>query len=337
MRGVLASCVVVLAGCSAESGVLSFGEELIDFGEVIAGAKYSREISVFTRTPTPLRLNGTVASSPYFTLNFEPALTLEPHGSELLTLQYAPPAWATEPQEATIELWAGDHVLAKLRARGAPHKPECAVPTELDFGGVAVGDSATKLVEIENELPEASFAIIEHVSGEGFALPSGTFNVERGETLKLPVHFMPFDFFQRYEGTIAIRMSPLCERKLVRMRGTGFPGVLTGEEFVDWDIPLGTTEVQQVTLSNQGFAPVQLSNFQVLEGTTPSTVFRVTRSPLSVPGAERSGDQIIPGIATMELAFTAESTSLHQARLTIDTDVSSQPLISFNLTGRVAP
>lgn len=95
MRGALASCVVMLAGCSANSGDLYFAEDLVDFGEVIAGAKYSREILVSTRTDAPLRLNGTITSSAYFALSFEPALTLQPHGSETLSLRLR---WAFQEQ-----------------------------------------------------------------------------------------------------------------------------------------------------------------------------------------------------------------------------------------------
>lgn len=69
-------------------------------------------------------------------------------------------------------------------------------------------------------------------------------------------------------------------------------------------------------------------------GSSPDSLFHVTRFPVRVPAAQRDAfNQLTPGEATIEVSFTAQGTDARVGVLSIETDVAAQPQLVVNLRG----
>ena len=96
---------------------------------------------------------------------------------------------------------------------------------------------------------------------------------------------------------------------------------------------VGSTVTKVVTLQNKGSTPIELSNVETREATSPP-VFSVTRYPLRVPAAQSDGaGMLLPGEATVELSYHPTRTGQRAGTLTMDTDLPEQPSISIDVRG----
>jgi hypothetical protein len=290
-------------------------------------------VELINKGGATLVISGTTSTNPNFSFVVPPDLSLGPHESRGILLRHVPPLEATEPERAELEVWSGEEIVAALHASSLPTSPDCSVPPTLDFGPLALGETGTLELPLRNSTSRASGAFLElYTTHEAFETSPGWKPLESGESSAVAVTFTPRSE-RNYTASLFVKQHPLCQTQPVRLLGAGAGLVLTFEpEVMNWVLPVGRTEVQAVTLRNVRFAPIELSDVRA------SLAFDVIRFPLRVPPAQRSATGlVVPGEATVEIAFTAQTADPRAGQLVINTDVVAQPTIQVNRRGFTSP
>lgn len=339
LRGLGALTFAALcAGCGAQ-GELALSTGLVDFGLALPGVERQERIELINKRDATMVITGAQSTNPSFSFVFPPRMTLSPLQRRLITVRHVPPVDATEPQEADLQVWSEEGLVAAVHATSVPISPECALPSTLDFGPMTSGETRTLELSLRNSTGRASGAQVELLSTHpGFQTSVGWHSLGPGEVKPLTVTFSAVS--QRgYTASLQIKLHPLCASQPVRLIGEVVGSVLTTERgSLNWAVTVGQTEVQAVRLRNVSFSPVELTNLQIREGALVSSAFRLARFPLRVPAGERGADGTIsPGEATIELAYTPEGPEQRQATLFAGTDLVLQPTVTIALNGLGLP
>ena len=339
MRGVAALTFMALgAGCGQAD--LAFATELLDLGPVRPGVERLRQIELINRSGATLTLAGAESNNPNFKLLFLPRMTFAPQQRRPLTVRHLAPEGTTEPQLAELRAWTDDGLVALAQAASQPTTPDCTLPTEVDFGSVPIGSTSTLELSLVNSTGAASGATVEAPlsTHEAFRIRSGWVPLQPGEEVLVPISFTP-GFARAYAAAVPVRRHPLCETQLLRLLGIGVERALSTEPgAMSWSIDVGRSEVQVITLVNVLFSPVELTTVEVRQGSASNGAFRITRFPLRLPAAKRDGAlRVIPGTATIEVAFSADAAGPSAGMLMIGTDVAAEALLGVPLHGFGVP
>ncbi len=328
-------CLALCAGCAAP-GDLVFEKALVEFGPALRGVERYERIELINNGSWPVSLKEARSTNPNFWIVFPPKMKLSPHQPQLVTVRHLPPEDATEPEEADLELWTEEEIVATLHSSSLPVAPDCGLPEALDFGSLSLSETATFRVPLRNSTDYPSGAMVDdpYTTHDAFRVTAGWVPLAPGEEARLPISFTPWEA-RNYTAAVPIRPHPLCPVQLLRVLGEGSTHPLSVQpSTLGWFLPQGDSEVQAVTLVNRRTKPVQLSNVQVHEDATSLSVFQVTRFPVRVPAAQRDAfNQLMPGEATIEVSFTAQGPEARVGVLTIETDIAAQPELVVNLRG----
>jgi hypothetical protein len=301
-----------------------------------------------------------VEANPIFTLGFDGPTDVAPGETHDFTLSFAPPIDSTQK--------AIDYLsLVKLRAtstdptkdfadltfKGKGVSGECDLPATIDFGAVALHDTFSQSVTLNNTRPIDTTAFVGDITspmGAGIFVftpdsPTGTFPVLAGHMRTVTIQFTPTEAHD-YFATVTMRAAEGCPEKPVRLIGTGVAAVLTcAPTTVDFGYtPPGLAVPGQVVCSNQGLKAVNLTGLNAFEGANPSTSFKVTEAQLlptvdltklTIPGATRdmTSQMIVPGTATVKMTFKPTVLGPKSATLRAMTDLSSQTGLAVALKG----
>ncbi len=331
--------MVVCAGCAPVE--FRFAQEHVALGAVLAGELNQRQVELISRSETSLKLAGTSSSNPNFALRLSPdTLLLAPNDLTILTVNHTPPVDTMEQQSAKLRAWTDDGAEAEFEVTSQPVTPECELPEAIEFGAVKVGQSLTRELPLRNSTPLDGAAEVDPViapSGS-YVAEFGRFAINAGAETTLPITFQP-RFTAEFTGVLSLRRHVLCKTKRVALRGTGVSEFIKPtQSALAWSTKVGDTETQQLVLESRAMTEVTISDVQTLEGTNPSQSFRVARAPLRIPAAERAENGLLmPGVATIEISFTAMAVQNYSAELRISTDLASQPLAGIALFGTGRP
>jgi hypothetical protein len=327
--------MLLCAGCAPVE--FRFADERIDLGAVLAGELNLKQVELISRGEHPMKLAGTSSNNPGFALQLSPdTVLLAPNDISILTVNHTPPVDTMEQQSATLRAWTEDGLEATLEVTSQPVTPECDLPEAIEFGAVKVGESLTLELPLGNSTPLDSAAEVDPVVAQSgsYVAEFGRFAIHAGAERKLPITFQP-RFTAEFTGALTVRRHLLCKPQRVALRGTGVTSFITPtQSALAWSTMVGSTETQLLVLENRALTPVGIFDVQVLEGTSPSQNFHVVRFPLRIPAAQRSElGQLMPGLATIEISFTALAMQNYSAELRLNTDLAAQPIANVVLFG----
>lgn len=328
-------CLTLCAGCAAP-GDLVFEKESVDFGPALPGVERHERIELFNNGSWPVTLKEARSTNPNFAIVFPPKMKLSPHQSAIVTVRYLPPVDATEPEVGDLQLWTEDEHVAELHSSSVPVSPDCTLPDVLDFGALSLGETSTLELVLQNSTayPSEAQVALPYITHAAFQLTTGWVPLAPGQEASVPFSFTP-SAARTYWASVPIKRHPLCPEHVLNLQGEGaFRPFSVEPSTLGWLVATGESEVQSVTLINHRTQPVELTNVQAREPATPATVFHVTRFPVRVPAAQRDAfNQLIPGEATIEVAFTPQGEEPRAGFLTIETDLPAQPSLTVDLRG----
>lgn len=296
-------------------------------------------------------LPGVDQPAPVFSVTLDGTLELPAGTQREFPITFSPPldALAGPAFEAVVLLRSTgpapglDTARLTLTGVGTDADP-CALPERLDFGAVMRGETfrrsftvtnpATSPVTLEVSAPESA-------QGAGiFSVPVdaplGVVTLGRDEAREVTVAFQPTEA-RGYSAALPVRVGA-CPLQRVPLVGEGVDAVLSWAPATpDFGFATpGTTTELDVTFSNAGFQPVQLSNLGAFEGAAPSTVFTLPSgvTALTVPAATRSEEgTLLPGRATLRLRFSPTTLGPRSGTLRADTDLALQASVVVPLRG----
>ena len=365
------SCVALLVACAPAvpqtggAGVPRFsferdGESLsrIEFGVVAMGRRAERKVLVTNVGRGPLLLDGFSRSgSAVFGVDFEPA-ELAPDQSTTLTFFFDPPE---DPSVALVDHAVTLGVQARsvapstpalqLELTGRAIRVECDVPTRIDFGAAARGDTVVWTTKLKNPTPiervVARVGVLRSSQGAGvFALtadsPRGEVVLAPGQERVLSFAFTPTEV-RDYSASIDMLWDALCPEVTTLLLGTGVDSVLTlSPATVDFGyVQPGVSITRELTFENRGFKPVELTGLATREGSSASAFYEVVAANpgdltrLTVPRGARdpATNDVIPGVAKLSIRFRPTVLGPRNGTLVAMSDLSSQPSLRVPLRG----
>lgn len=301
---------------------------------------------------------GVTDANPVFTVAFTDPVVVPSGESVELDISYAPPVVDGETQvphlvvlQMTSENVAADLPPSNITLRGTAVSGECDLPTQIDFGAVARGDSFSQTFDFSNARPietRGYLGPIESQQGDGiFTLspdsPKGEFLIGGMNTKTATFTFKPTEG-REYAATVRMRRADGCPERPVRLIGTGVDQVLSWTpSTVNFGYAPPTTTVEgQVTIRNLSLRVVELTNVIASDQgqTAPSNIFKVTDTggtalnAISVPAGTRQADATItPGEIVVKLTFRPTVLGPRQGNLRAATPLASQTQITIPLRG----
>lgn len=356
-----------------ETGATLAGENgTYDFGQVSMGKTESLKLVVTNSGLGVLSLSsfekvegdnvlatpGVTEANPVFTVSLGDMGQVDiPSGAtQEFDITFTPPqSTATQDaHRAVVALKALNTEVGKDTAQitllGVGVSGTCDLPTEIDFGAVARGDTFSQTLSFENNQPIDTLAFvgdIESAQGTGIFTftpesPRGEFTIVSGRSKDVTIVFAPTEA-RDYFGNVRMRRADGCPEKQVRLIGTGVDQVLTwAPATVDFGYVTPGLQVEGlVTFSNQGLREVQMSALATFEGSVPSSVYKVTEASmgdltkLTVPAATRDATThaITPGTATVKMSFKPLVLGPRTGTLRANTDLKNQASIVVPLRG----
>ncbi len=335
-------------------------EAVYDFGWVFEGEARRLELEVRNLGQGPLGLFGLewesgdpvstrqelVADAP-FAVAFEPREI--PQGeSARFALWYHPRRSGLEPvapsHQAQLILRASNAEAgletARITLRGQAVEKACEPPPPieysparggwvLDFAAVAVGETFSHVIELENTTPVGTTAFLsEPYSSTGDHLaftpsPQGRVRVPSGGRSSVALKFAPMES-RPYEAFVSLRVHAACPVQEVLLKGAGVESVLT------WAPPSlefgyvtpGATVVRELTFSNAGLTDVTVNGLRVEHDAS----FALEGGPtsLTVPGRTTR---------TVRVSFAPKTLGRKQAGLLFETALPKQPQGAVPLRG----
>lgn len=220
------------------------------------------------------------------------------------------------PVDTTVEFdFEGQRLTTTLSATGLSLP---MLPDLVDFGAVALGDSAFVPLELEPPLRLEA-------TGTGF-FPSDD---ETG------LVFSP-STVRTFGGTATVTGS--CSARTLRLLGHGVDSALTATPTSVWILPTptGAEGRAELRLRNATRSPVPLRDFVVLSSGTPTPLFSLEGldgGVLVLPSGRRTSDGgWLPGEAALGIVFTPLRVGRVFASVQFATPLRTQPSVSVPLS-----
>ncbi len=205
---------------------------------------------------------------------------------------------------------------------GSATTPECEVPRTVDFGLIALNDTATRQLTFENTTSQTQTAVITWTSAAGYTVsPVGTVSVAAGATQRIDVGFTATQLGGAF-AMLSVQRGPKCAAVNVRLTAEVVQSVLVvTPATVDFGYAsLLSTVTRDVVFQNLGAAPIQVFNL----ATTARFSVVGGGSAFTVPGTSSS---------TLTLAFSPSVLGARTGTLTFETDAVGQAALSVPLQG----
>ncbi|MBK7858466.1 MAG: choice-of-anchor D domain-containing protein [Archangiaceae bacterium] len=364
--------MVVVYEDMGTGSIVSNRDGVYDFGKVPMGTHPKLKVTIRNLGDGKLQLE-TIAKdsgenvklgdtvnedSPVFEMAFAPT-SVDPSESVEFELTF------NAPLEPDTSIKTKDH-LAKVVVRanntavgedtstitfmGTAVSSSCQLPSTIDFGAVAVNDTVKQKFTIANNslLPAtASVGSITSNSGDHLAFDfapesiTGMASIPAGGSRDLVFTFKPSDVHD-YLALVKARAAEECPELTIKLVGNGVNQVLSCDSkqmnpgTLDFGfVTPGLTVQKELTLVNQGLAPVSMTNVLAKVGSMPSSEYKVLGADnFMVPGATRMGSTLTPGTVTLQLTFTPSLLGLRNGAFTGNTSLSQQAMLSCPLRGQ---
>lgn len=204
--------------------------------------------------------------------------------------------------------------------------PVLGAVSGLDFGGVAVGESAESAVSITNAGTDTIRITGISLSGHNateFHVANESFSLSPGASHSVDVMFSPATVVNKAVGDkvatlgIAHELTPLGGITSVAVRGRALsPAIATSASVLDFGtIPVGSSASKVLTVANEGNAELEVSF-----GELPDPSFLIAPDTLSVPPGESQGVTLTympaePGSASGTLPVATNAANSEEVQL----------------------
>ncbi len=298
-------------------------------------------------------------ANPIFTVGFDQPQSIGAGQSVELDISYAPPVVDGQTQiphqvvlTMTSENIAADAAPATVTLKGVAVSGECDLPTQIDFGAVARGDSFSQTFDYTNARPietHGYLGAIESQQGDGIFIlspdsPKGEFLIGGMNTKTATFTFKPTEG-REYVATVRMRRADGCPEKPVRLIGTGVAQVITWapDPVLFGYAPPATLVSRDVTFKNLSLRPVDITGVIAVDQgqtTVPSNIFKIVDTGgtalnlITVPAGARQADgTITAGEVVVKLTFKPTVLGPRQGQLRGATSLASQSSITASLRG----
>jgi len=229
---------------------------------------------------------------------------------------------------------------ADIELKGIAVKAECALPDTIDFGGVAVGQTETRTLKLQNLTSldtEASLGAITSSNGDhnsikyGPGWGEGELNLAPGTVKDLTFRFSPSQT-ATYSALVTLKLADHCPAKTVRLIGSGVQAAVSCAPLDFAFLPVGLTRSQTTTLTNYSLTDVTVS---ALAPSLPD--YAPAATSVTVPAAQRvmtpNGLQLQPGTAMLSVEFRPTKIGTLTGVIQGTTSLPSQPNAGCPVTG----
>ncbi len=315
-------------------------DAVYDFGPVFVGAQGVLELevqntglgglileSLTKEGGAPVVIGDTHADpEPVFDVRFVPTELGASETARFAMTFTAPPQGEAKavPHEVTLVLRGANTAegaeTARITLKATAVSSVCRVPSKIDFGGVAKGDTARFSQELPNVQQVESTATVGDIYGNdqasfGFdpSSPRGSFTIPPMGARSVVFTFRPTEL-REYLALVDMRASADCPNFKVQLVGAGVEQVLTWEpRELDFGYAApGATLEAELTFKNAGQADIVVSHL------APSPAeFKLVGSGASV---------LVPkqGQGKVKLSFQPTALGAKAGQLSFHTDLASQ-------------
>lgn len=296
---------------------------LHDFGRVGFGTTRTLTITLRNEGSADVELLAFEQEEPnpdFAVTSFTPGV-VPPSGTASVEVAWTPRDEGS-PRTTFIARYTGGTVTTVVA--GTPVIYDCALPTALTFGSVLIGSDQTLSLSINNTSDHDSVFTVGPIVGDAafVASTSGEVHLLPRESTVVRFTFRPTEV-RDYSASVKLRVTDLCPEADVRLSGSGVEQVISCEGLDFGYLPPGRSVTRSVRLSNAGLGPVRFAA-STRVGTGPTTEFTVG-----------SGIQVLPstGELLVPVTFSPAVLGLRNARLVLETDLASSPVVSCPLRG----
>ena len=305
------------------SSQLSVSPSSVNFGSIAVGRSAAQTVTLTdTGTECVVVSGETVTGTGFRTSGLSLPLTLAGGQSATFTVTFAP--GAAGPATGTVSVVSNatnSPTTVSLSGTGVSHLLTIS-PTNLNFGGVAVGTSKEGKIRLTNSGTASVTVSQATVTGRelrlsGLSLP---LTLTAGQTATFNVAFAPTTTGS-VTGSLSVVSNAANSPGTVSLSGTGVSRLLTisptNQNF--GDVAVGTSKEGKIRLTNSGTTSVTVS-----QATVTGREFSI--SGLSLPLTLAAGDS-----TSFSVSFAPTSTGHFAGTITI---VSNARTVTMALAGR---
>ena len=317
---------VALAGTGAGEPDIVVETTEIGFGEILVGQSVQQPLVVQNSGTAVLTVSSIQSSEPAFTVEGETSFQLQPEGSRELVVAFSPGAAGTQQAILTILSNDVDQPSVTIALSGAAiGVPDIAVePTHLDFGQVALGQSAQQTLTVRNTGSADLDILAIQTSDPAYAVQGESeFSLQPQASRELVVAFTPTALGEQQANLTIDSNASDQPTSTITLAGTaiGRSNIAVEPLLLDFGpVVVGRSAQQTVTVRNTGSATLRIASVQ---SSDPAFTF--------VGGTEFELD---PGaLRELDVTFVPTTVGAHQAELSVQSDAPDEPTVTVALSG----
>lgn len=332
----------------ADNNRITSRDALYDFGQALVGER--KDLSLTVRNTGAGRLTlakleqtdgdeTVIASAGTDTSVFESAFSrtdLQPSEQADFKITFSPKGLKGDylaKLKLTAEGTRSEDSTAVITLKGQGEKGSCDLPTVIDFGKVAIGETFPFYVPFRNPTGVDAVGVANDITGDdatsfgyGPTSPKGMVTVPKMTTTNVIVTFSPTEKRQ-YTAQVVMRGPGSCPDATIAIRGEGSDETLTWSptSLTYGYVSPGSEAIKMVTFINPATAPVVLS---MITASDPADFYH------AVPAGQDQTTFVIPGggVPTdLPLACNPASLGKHTGSMTFKTGLVKTPSGSIAL------
>ncbi|ESP88849.1 beta strand repeat-containing protein [Candidatus Halobonum tyrrellensis] len=306
---------VALTGAGTGTAELQVAGDA-SFGEVAVGETATAEVELTNGGNAPLSVVGAEVVDPNvsaFTVTNAPD-TVAANATETVTVEFAPTSVGSEQAVLSVDHDASESPATVQLSGTGVGTPEIRVGGPVSFGEVAVGETATAEVTVEN--PGTATLSLESATASGaFSVADAPATVAPNGSATVTVRFTPTGAGAQ-ESTLSVDHDAGGSPATVGLSGTGVgtPTVDVQGSLSFGEVSVGETATGTVEVTNGGSAPLSLESAEVTGA--DAGAFTVTDAPDTVAAGAN-------GSVTVE--FAPAGAGARQATLSVAHNASGSP------------
>jgi hypothetical protein len=338
-----------LTGTGTTSASLSVPAS-VDFGDVTVGSSGSKTITLVSNGSAPVTIKSiAVAGGSFFGPPLALPQVLQPNQQMALKVKFSPSAEGDATGSITISSNSTTNASAKVPIHGkgitaiAPSLSASA--TSLSFGQVAVGSNATKTVTVTSTGTAPATITNGSISGAGYtatyagvpiAKLSAPLILQPGQRVTFDVVFDPADAGAS-NGQLSLATdtgSPVNVSLSGKGTNSSSPALTLSDSSLNFgDVQMGSTGVQQLTLTSSGTAPATISSAVIAGQHFQITGVQYPAGISSWPATLNPGQQVV-----LSISFSPDAASSFSGNLALTSDASGGTAnVPLNGTGDAVP
>lgn len=321
--------VITLAGTGTQESTpqLTVSPSSISFGNVTVGSSSTQPLTLTSTGTAPVTVNSVTINGSEFDISRRTfPLTLNPKQSVTLQVKYIPVDAGASTGTVTIESNSSANAKSTINLTGngqAATSPQLtASAARLSFGDVTVETSSSQPLTLTSTGTAPVTISAVNIAGSNFTLSGATFPVtlDPHQSLTLQLRFTP-SITGAISGTLTLASNSATNANMsIALSGTGTPATapqlsVSTDSLSFWDIPVGSSATQNLTLTSTGTAPVTISSDTIRGAgfSVSGASFPLTLNPQDTVSLQVTFDPVDVGESTGVLTINSDSSTNSRA------------------------